>query len=143
MDSWLIGDAVWYPILSSDIIPHMAILGTVTLDCHNALEQATFWAAVLGWEVGPHASVDFAIIGGTNRQPDAPNLLFISQDEIGAPRKRNHLDLQSNNLEKEVARLIVLGATIVHERAEDGVKWYTLSDPEGNEFFLSEQPRSF
>lgn len=121
----------------------MAILGAVTMDCHNALEQATFWAGVLGWDVGPHASTDFAIVGGPNRPPDAANLLFISQDEIGVPRKRNHLDLQSFDLVREVARLIDLGASVVHERDEDGVRWYTMSDPEGNEFFLSEQPQSF
>ncbi len=118
-------------------------LGAVTFDCRDAAEQATFWAGVLGWEVGPHASVDFAIIGGPNRPSDAPNLLFISQDQIGGPRKRNHLDLHSNDLDVELPRLLALGATIIHERDEDGVRWYTMSDPEGNEFFLSEQPRSF
>jgi hypothetical protein len=126
-----------------DILRFMAIVGAFTMDCHNALEQATFWAGVLGWEVGPYASKDFAIVGGPKRPKDAANLLFISTEQTGVTHKRNHMDLQSLDLASEVPRLLALGATIIHEREEDGVRWYTLSDPEGNEFFLSEQPQSF
>ena len=36
----------------------------------------------------------------------------------------------------EVARVVALGATHIHDKAEFGLTWTTLADPEGNEFCI-------
>ena len=45
-----------------------------------------------------------------------------------------HPDLTASDLEGEVDRVVALGATRQSEHDEDGTRWVTLSDPEGNEF---------
>ena len=113
-------------------------IGAVTFDSHHAAAHAAFWAAALGWEVAPDPSAELAMVGGPNRPADAPRLLFIQVPERKSAKYRNHLDLHTELLEAEVARLIELGAGLVHEKQEWGVRWFTLTDPEGNEFCVAE-----
>jgi hypothetical protein len=40
-------------------------------------------------------------------------------------------------MKAEVARLIALGATKIIERAELGIVWTVMQDPEGNEFCVA------
>lgn len=116
----------------------MATLGAVTFDSNNALQQATFWAAALGWDVAPDGSEQFAVIGGPRRPPNAPNLLFLKVDEPKVAKNRNHIDLHTYDLANELQRLVDLGAAVIHEKNEWETHWFTLSDPEGNEFCLVE-----
>ncbi len=120
----------------------MATLGAVTFDCVNALHQARFWAAALEWDVAPDAGEHFAVIGGPRRPPDAPNLLFLQVPEGKVAKNRNHVDLHTEALDTELQRLLELGATVIHEKNEFDTHWYTLSDPEGNEFCLVEDAPS-
>lgn len=48
-------------------------------------------------------------------------------------RNRVHLDIAADNREREVARLISLGATFVRETAD----YTVLNDPEGNNFCVT------
>ena len=70
--------------------------------------------------------------------PTLRRLLFIQVPERKSAKNRNHLDLHTEHLEAEVARLIELGAGLVHEKHEWGTHWFTLADPEGNEFCVVE-----
>ena len=114
----------------------MATLSAVTFDCSDALAQATFWAAVMDWDVAPGGSDEFAMIGGPKRPADAPSMMFFRVDEPKVAKNRNHMDLHTCNLDSELRRVLDLGATIVHEKFEYDTHWYTLADPEGNEFCL-------
>jgi predicted enzyme related to lactoylglutathione lyase len=118
-------------------------LAHITVDCEHAESLASFWAQVLGWEVAPGASEEFASVGGANRPADTPNWLFFKVPEGKTAKNRMHVDLRTNDLTAEVERLLELGATVVHEKSESGTRWFTLTDPEGNEFcvFMPE-PRS-
>ncbi|HEV3358178.1 MAG TPA: VOC family protein [Pseudonocardiaceae bacterium] len=49
-------------------------------------------------------------------------------------KNRVHLDLVATEVDEEVARLVALGARVGEEHSEGGVRWTTLTDPEGNEF---------
>lgn len=113
-------------------------VAAITLDCANALTLAEFWSAVLGRPVDsgePKASPFFARIppgeGG-------PSMMFIQVPETKTVKNRAHLDLATDSREVEVARLIGLGASHIHDKDEWGVKWTTLADPEGNEFCIAE-----
>ncbi|MEM9131128.1 MAG: VOC family protein [Actinomycetota bacterium] len=112
----------------------MISLAAITLDCADAIAIAEFWSSVLGRPVdqGPPAPNPFftrilADDGG-------PMLMFIQVPEAKSVKNRVHLDFDADDREAEVARLIELGATHIHDKTEDGMTWTTLADPEGNEF---------
>jgi len=114
-------------------------IAAITFDTSDAQRAAVFWAAVLGWDVGPDASEDFAVVGGPNRPRDMAGLMFFKVPEGKTAKNRNHLDLHTTDLAGEVERLVGLGATIVHEKHEWDTHWYTLHDPDGNELCLVEE----
>ncbi|MBA2280622.1 MAG: VOC family protein [Acidimicrobiia bacterium] len=115
----------------------MASIQSVTFDCAEPPALARFWADVLGWGVSPDADENIAAIGGPNRKPDEPSLLFLAVPEGKAAKNRCHLDLDCDDLDAEGARVEALGATFVHEKQEYGLRWMTFTDPEGNEFCLA------
>lgn len=47
----------------------MAVVHAMTFDCSDALAQATFWAAMLNWDVAPDGNEDVAMVGGPRRPP--------------------------------------------------------------------------
>ncbi|WP_406831396.1 VOC family protein [Pedococcus sp. KACC 23699] len=99
---------------------HRSRIGIVLVD-HGAEhydQSLAFWAGVQGVhprQDGPYASV--GEIGGLN--------LEVQRLEQGGPRV--HLDIESDDVRAEVARLTALGATVVEER--DG--YVVMADPGG------------
>jgi hypothetical protein len=67
-------------------------------------------------------------------------VLFIEVPEPKTELKnRIHFDLRPTDAtrEEEVERVVGLGATVVADRRrDDGSGWFTLADPEGNEFCI-------
>lgn len=112
-------------------------MSTVTFDCADAAPVARFWAEALGWDVAPDSSAEIAAVGGPRRPRDAPSLLFVQVPEGKAAKNRVHLDLAATDLDAEVARLVSLGAEVVHRKSEWGATWVTLRDPAGNEFCVA------
>lgn len=104
---------------------------TVTIDCRNALDVARFWSAALDRPLDDDASEDFASLAGT------PGMAFMRVPEGKAVKNRVHVDLQAADREKEVKRLVKLGATRLADLDEDGSRWTTLADVEGNEFCVA------
>jgi predicted enzyme related to lactoylglutathione lyase len=51
-------------------------------------------------------------------------------------KNRVHVDLVADDRDKEIARLLELGAERLDDKDEYGVRWTILADPEGNEFCL-------
>lgn len=65
----------------------------------------------------------------------APRLCLQRVPEPKAGKNRMHLDLNVDDVDETMARLIALGAT----RRSDEIlyyehRWFVLADPEGNEF---------
>ncbi len=108
----------------------------VTFDCSDATVVSEFWSAVLGRpiDIEPTPSPFFASIGLNASSPIA--YMFIQVPEGKSVKNRVHLDLDADNVEAEVARVIALGATHIHDKDEFGMQWTTLADPEGNEFCI-------
>ena len=109
-----------------------------TVDSHDAYAQSVWWAEVLGMaedpedrnEPGHEECMIFSADGRTR-------VLFIEVPEGKQVKNRLHFDLRPVDLtrEQEVERLITRGATMVADlRRPDGSGWFTLADPEGNEF---------
>lgn len=124
----------------------MTHLAAITMDCADATKLAGFWSAVLGRPIDqgdPAPSPYFARIGAgigdDGHDSPGPTMMFIQVPEGKTAKNRVHLDLDTDDREAEVERLIALGATRIHDKDEYGIRWTTMADPEGNEFrFLSE-----
>jgi len=110
----------------------------VTYDARDAGRLARFWADALGWDVGPGASEYVANVGGPRRPPEALPMLFVQVPEEKRGKTRIHLDFHADDVVAEVARLVGLGASVLHEKREWGVFWITMQDPEGNEFCVGQ-----
>jgi hypothetical protein len=109
-------------------------LYAVTFDCIDAVQLAKFWSAVLDRNVDDRANDEFASIGLGDPASDRPHWMFVKVPERKRVKNRVHVDLISNSRDRDVKRLLSLGATHVADIDEDGNCWTTLADPEGNEF---------
>jgi hypothetical protein len=110
-------------------------LGNVTLDCKDALTVGRFWSAALDRPLDDGASEGFASIGYGDGS--TTGWFFIQVPEGKTVKNRAHVDLHASDREDEVARLIGLGATRHADHDENGVRWTTLLDVEGNEFCVA------
>jgi hypothetical protein len=123
----------------------MAALRDVVFDCRHPAALARFWAAALdGYEVAPydedeldrlraqgiHDPEDDPSVLVQPRSGTPPRLFFNRVPEPKVVKNRLHLDLDADDVEAEVRRLVGLGATEVARTAN----WVLLADPEGNEF---------
>lgn len=129
-----------------------AVVRNIVVDCHDPVALATFWAAVLGWQIEPidaatraRLALERGIDAASERitlagAPGEPRLYFQRVDDPTPGKNRLHLDLAVDDAEAEVARLLPLGArdpTRMTERLGDvEERWIVLSDPEGNVFCL-------
>ena len=110
----------------------------VTFDAVDAKALGTFWSEALGQPLDDGAEVWFASI---NFRPGGaaagPAWLFTQVPEPKTAKNRMHLDLLCEDRLSEAARLVALGATKVREVDEWDHQWTVMSDPEGNEFCIS------
>jgi predicted enzyme related to lactoylglutathione lyase len=108
-----------------------------TLDCCDLERAAEFWKTALGLAVEGRIADRYVALTGhgvaltLQRVPDPKTV-----------KNRMHLDLLVDDVEQEVQRLEVLGASrlTAHARHEFGQTWFVLADPEGNEFCVGHEP---
>ena len=62
--------------------------------------------------------------------------------DVKRQKNRLHLDLRTPDLEAEIARVVDLGAALLTSQPnlEDGWRWHTLADPDGNGFCVLAAP---
>jgi len=115
----------------------MARLKEIVIDCDNPWRVARFWAAALdGYEVilaalglTPETDPTVMVDGPGTR------LCFHLRQGERTARNRVHLDIAAPDRQKEVERLLSLGATFVRETDAYSV----LNDPEGNNFCVTSE----
>jgi predicted enzyme related to lactoylglutathione lyase len=109
---------------------HRTRVGSLVIDCHDLLAGLAFGTAALDVsevEGDPHTEVYVSlghVVGGLR-------LLLQRVPEQKVAKSRLHLDIETDEVDAEVARLTSLGAT-VSERQSNGDA--VLLDPNGNEF---------
>ena len=107
---------------------HHSRLCSLQIDCNvsDIDEAARFWAAALGWPV------DMAHPGSRDkyRQLATPATEPMVQLQRVEHESRVHLDIETDDIEAEVARLETLGAT-VFKRLE---RWIVMQAPTGQRF---------
>lgn len=108
-------------------MPHRSRLTSVLVDVPEADRDASaaFWGAALGRpaQSAEHYS-EYTELG----QP-VPGLTFMVQ-AVGDPAPRVHFDIETDDVDAEVRRLVALGATEV-ERIHS---WVVMRDPAGVTF---------
>jgi catechol 2,3-dioxygenase-like lactoylglutathione lyase family enzyme len=143
----------------------MATQVQVTFDCADPAALSTFWAAALGYRLQdpPEGFATWEAFltdlgvpedewnsASAVVDPDGggPRLYFQRVPEPKATKNRVHLDLNVGGplgtplderkaaVDREVKRMIDLGAEVVREVEERGEFWVVMRDPEGNEFCL-------
>lgn len=107
----------------------------LVLDCADPDRAARFWAAALGYEPYGRAGNYRSLV-----DPDgvAPKLVLQGVEEPKSVKNRVHIDIHSDDMEAEAARLVELGATRLRDEpfVEHDTAWILLADPEGNEFCI-------
>ena len=114
----------------------------LVVDCQDLGEMARFWCAVLGYRATGGAEPYLSLLPGQDRT--GPELLLQRVPERKAGKNRLHLDLRTRDLDREVARLLHLGASLLTPEPimEGGWRWHVLADPEGNEFCVLQPPEA-
>jgi hypothetical protein len=119
----------------------------IVVDCRHPASLARFWAAALdGYAVAPYDEAELERLrgNGIDDPEDDPTVLveaapgvtpryfFQLVPESKTVKNRVHLDLRSDDVDAEVARLVALGARVLAPQE----RWVTMADPEGNEFCI-------
>jgi len=113
----------------------ISVLG-ISVDAVDAARLANFWAQALYRTVDDGATEDFASIAADTDGQRGPFLMFHKVPEAKTVKNRVHFDLQAADVEVETDRLTTLGAKQIRSLAENGNRWISFIDPEGNEFDL-------
>jgi predicted enzyme related to lactoylglutathione lyase len=110
----------------------------ITIDCHDPLKVAQFWAAALDWKITEQDEIEVVIelLDGSPEQGRIPDILFLKNPDKKAGKNRLHLDLRPLDQAAEVARLEALGAIKIEigQSEYEETTWVVMADPEGNEF---------
>lgn len=112
-------------------MPHRSHLCTIVIDVPADVHAATaaFWGGATGREQKP---LSFPEFHGA-RLHDSLVLLV---QQLGDGAARVHVDIHTDDVEAEVARLEALGATVVEPHEE----WTVMSDPSGQPFCVVRAP---
>jgi len=107
---------------------HRSRFAGIIIDCKtDDLEAATdFWSAALGYPRHPTADADGSIYR-TLQPPERETYVEVQQVEH---ESRVHLDIESDDIEAEVARLEALGA----RRLKKIRDWWVMEAPTGQRF---------
>jgi hypothetical protein len=114
---------------------HRSRLSTFVIDCKvdDVSAAAEFWGRALSRAlVAPNpAHPDYRVLGDA---PGAPTLVIQRVDH----ESRIHLDIETDDLDAEVARLEQLGA----RRARFVKRWWVMEAPTGHRFCVTNRQRS-
>jgi hypothetical protein len=113
---------------------HKSRLGVLVIDCHTGdlAEHADFWGAALGYAVGE--TDDDGKYVSLKGPPDEVRILLQQVDHPS----RLHLDIESDDIEAEVARLEGLGA----KRLAAIRGWVVMEAPSGQRFCVVKPQRA-
>lgn len=109
-----------------------------SVDCGNAYALSEWWRETLGYGMDdddPNQPGDEECL--IRAADTGHTILFIEVPEGRTVKNRLHFDLRPRERarEEEVAWLLERGATqLADHRRPDGSGWFTLADPEGNDF---------
>lgn len=101
----------------------------LVVDSADPVAQATWWAGVVGGRVETTAEGAASVVGAAGFPWD--HWVFDPVPERKTVKNRVHWDVDLTG--PDASALIAAGATLLRE-PDDGISWWVLADPEGNEF---------
>ena len=106
---------------------HRSRLGNIVIDCQteDLLSEAQFWSSALGYPLPE----DLDAAGKFIQLVTPPDDVQVIIQKVGH-EARAHLDIETDSINSEVARLQHLGATVVSRK--DG--WVVMQAPSGHRF---------
>jgi predicted enzyme related to lactoylglutathione lyase len=115
---------------------HKSRLATIVIDCETAdVEQAAkFWAQALGWKAKRLGDPSNAHYRQLEAPPNGPTVLV----QAVAHPSRVHIDIETDDIPGEVARLENLGA----KRIANVKSWIVMEAPTGQRFCVVRPQRS-
>ncbi|MGZ3586153.1 MAG: VOC family protein [Candidatus Limnocylindrales bacterium] len=122
--------------MSEPRTPFDLAIGDVVIDCNRLEPVAAFWAAALGYE-RTWEDAQWAVLGPPK---GATGMTLILQlvPEAKSGKNRAHVDLRSDDMTAEVARLEALGgSTVRYVEERPDFYWTVMADPDGNEFCVA------
>lgn len=110
--------------------------GAVVLDVEDFERSARFWTAALGYEIAYRHDWFWALADPENKDRCRIGLQPAETPKRGV--NRVHIDLDTDDMEREVARLEGLGATRVDDwpYPDTGPEFTVMRDPDGHEFCI-------
>lgn len=113
---------------------HRSRVCQFVIDVDSLDQGVAFWSAALDAEEDP-ISENSRPVYRRLRLPDSEiRVLLQATTDTKMHKERMHLDLETDDVEAEVARLESLGATRWDHQQERGYDFWVLRDPWGNEF---------
>lgn len=109
---------------------HKSRLGNIVIDCRtdDLLAEAQFWSAALGCPLPNDVDVASNFI----QLETKPGEVKVIIQRVGHD-PRVHLDVETDSIESEVARMQSLGATIVSRKDQ----WIIMQAPSGHRFCVT------
>ncbi|WJR35861.1 VOC family protein [Mycobacteroides immunogenum] len=107
-------------------------IGAIVLRVDDLDRQLRFWSAALDYAPREAPSEDWAVLAP--RSGVGPNLSLDKRHSVAQVPPRTHLDLYTHDQEREVTRLLGLGAKRIDWPRPPAADFVTLEDPEGNRF---------
>jgi predicted enzyme related to lactoylglutathione lyase len=104
---------------------------TTVIDCLDPASLARFWGAVLDYQIVYEAPDEVVI---AKDEHTYPGLIFVPVPEEKSVKNRLHIDLNPDDRDAEIDRILALGATRADVGQTGEATWVVLADPEGNEF---------
>src|SRR4051812_4654923 len=93
-----------------------------------------FWSDALAYEA---VHRDDSYVALKAKDGSRPTLVLQRVPEPKRTKNRMHLDVHTDDLDTDLARLLRLGADVISPERRDGnTRWVVLKDPEANEFCL-------
>ena len=108
----------------------MLEIGAVVWGVQDVSGSVAFWSTALNYRLKYPASEGWAIL-----VPVQGSGIQLSLNKVSSPKaRRHHLDLFTADQQREVERLLALGATRKPWNYEEGADYVVLQDPDGNPF---------
>ena len=110
-------------------------IGMITTDSTDPLPLAQWWAERLEGRVVAENDGWFVII-----ETPSGVMAFQKVDAVTPGKNRLHIDFTvEGSLSEATDLLIAQGASLLGERSEGENRWFTLADPQGNEFCVARE----
>ena len=114
-------------------------IGSIVVHCHEFESTVRFWQNALHYVPRRPAKDGWVVLRDPNGK--GPNLSFQRRERNRSCRNWMHLDLYTDNQDKDVRRLLQLGAKRYPWRYRPESDFVVLEDPDGNLFCVVQLPK--